>query len=355
MTKTRFRLAVPPGATIKEQLEERGMSQKAFAARMNMSEKHISKLINGDVQLTYEVAVRLEIVLGPPASFWNSLEAAYRERLMQDEYRKQSKEEAELVGRFPYTELVRAGWLPESRDSGEKTENLRRFFEMVNLCNLNNELVTQMVSKKLSLAEKKDLELISFAQKAKLSARDRDVNPLNIKKLISAIPEIKACSTLKNKSSMKKLSRLLLDCGIVLIFLPKLDEKNKQRATFYDGNKLVIGFSEGMEEEDNFWRELFHELGHIILGHLKIAGNLTDEDDEAAYDWADNTLIDYTVFSEYRNKNDFSEKSIIKLSVELDITPRIITERLRRERLINYSVLINLEEKKDLDKTNSGV
>ena len=78
MVRSRSYIATPPGATIKEQLNDRGMSQKEFAARMDMSEKHISKLINGDVQLTPETAVKLEMVLGVPAKFWNNLEAIYR-------------------------------------------------------------------------------------------------------------------------------------------------------------------------------------------------------------------------------------------------------------------------------------
>ena len=56
MVRSRSFIATPPGATIKEQLNDRGMSQKEFSARMDMSEKHISRLINGDVQLTSEVA-----------------------------------------------------------------------------------------------------------------------------------------------------------------------------------------------------------------------------------------------------------------------------------------------------------
>ena len=83
--RSRCIIATPPGATIKEQLKDRGMSQKEFAARMDMSEKHISKLINGEVQLTPEVAVRLEMVLGVPAKFWNNLEAIYREKLIKPE------------------------------------------------------------------------------------------------------------------------------------------------------------------------------------------------------------------------------------------------------------------------------
>ena len=83
MVRSRSYIATPPGATVKEQLNDRGMSQKEFAARMGMSEKHISKLINGDVQLTPDVAVRLEMVLGVPAKFWNNLEAIYREKLVK--------------------------------------------------------------------------------------------------------------------------------------------------------------------------------------------------------------------------------------------------------------------------------
>lgn len=83
MVKSRSFIATPPGATIKEQLLDRGLNQKEFAVRMDMSEKHIIKLINGEVQLTPDVAVRLEMVLGVPAKFWNKLEAAYREKFVK--------------------------------------------------------------------------------------------------------------------------------------------------------------------------------------------------------------------------------------------------------------------------------
>lgn len=74
-------IAIPPGATIKEQLIDRKMSQKEFASKMGMSEKHINKLIDGDVALTDDVAIRLEMVLGLPARFWTNLESIYREKI----------------------------------------------------------------------------------------------------------------------------------------------------------------------------------------------------------------------------------------------------------------------------------
>ena len=74
-------IATPPGLTIKEQLEDKNMSQKEFASRMELSERHISKLINGEVTLTFDVAKKLETVLGPSIQFWLNLENIYREKI----------------------------------------------------------------------------------------------------------------------------------------------------------------------------------------------------------------------------------------------------------------------------------
>lgn len=83
MVRSRSYIAIPPGATIKEQLNDSGMSYKEFVARMAMPENYIDKLINGDVQLTKEDAVRLELIFGVPAKFWNNLEIIYREKLVK--------------------------------------------------------------------------------------------------------------------------------------------------------------------------------------------------------------------------------------------------------------------------------
>ena len=73
-------IATPPGYTIKEQLTDRGIAQEEFATKMGMSQEDLSKLINGEIQLTNDMAVKLETVLGIEASFWNNLEAIYREK-----------------------------------------------------------------------------------------------------------------------------------------------------------------------------------------------------------------------------------------------------------------------------------
>ena len=107
MVQSRSFIAVPPGATIKEQLEDRGISQKEFASRMGMSEKHISQLINGQVRLTSDVALRLEMVLGIQASFWNNLEAIYCEKLAKIKAENELDVDIRISKEFPYNEMAK--------------------------------------------------------------------------------------------------------------------------------------------------------------------------------------------------------------------------------------------------------
>lgn len=64
--------AVPPGATLKETLEAKGLSQADLAVRSGMAEKTISQIVNGIAPISCETAEKLELVLGIPASFWNA-------------------------------------------------------------------------------------------------------------------------------------------------------------------------------------------------------------------------------------------------------------------------------------------
>ena len=73
--------AVAPGETLRELLEEEGLSPRDLARRAGLSPKHVNKLLQGLVPLSADVAVRLERVTGTPARRWNALEAGYRSDL----------------------------------------------------------------------------------------------------------------------------------------------------------------------------------------------------------------------------------------------------------------------------------
>lgn len=59
----------PPGDTILEVLEERGMSVQGLAAATLYSEQEIQRIVSGDAPITHEIAHRLSVALEIPAAF----------------------------------------------------------------------------------------------------------------------------------------------------------------------------------------------------------------------------------------------------------------------------------------------
>ena len=348
MVRSRSYIATPPGATIKEQLNDRGMSQREFAARMDMSEKHISKLINGDVQLTPETAVRLEMVLGIPAKFWNNLEAIYREKIVKAEAENAMDADAEMAKQFPYSEMAKFGWVPETRDVKEKVVYLRKYFEIVELSLLDNEQITRIACRRLATTEKSDLALMAWAQEAKIKARDINTSPINIKGLIAEIPKLREMTVLKPKEFCPQIKKCLGDCGIALVFLPHLKGSFLQGASFMDGNKIVIGLTARGRDADKFWFSLFHELAHIVLGHVGKLNGTSDEDEKAADKWSGDTLITADDFECFRKEHDYSERNVIRFAKEQGIAPGIVVGRMQMEGMIKYSMLNDLKEKYEI-------
>ena len=174
MLESKSYIATPPGATIKELLEDRGMTQKEFSKRMGMSEKHTSKLINGEVHLTPDMAEKLELVLGVPAGFWNNLEAIYQEKLVKVKRENELEEEKELAQKYPYNKIVQWGMAPPARKWIEKIVNLCKFFEVSRLELLQNRELMPIACRKLSDTETSTYIMRTLAQYAKLKARDME-------------------------------------------------------------------------------------------------------------------------------------------------------------------------------------
>ena len=348
MVRSRSYIATPPGATVKEQLNDRGMSQKEFAARMDMSEKHISKLINGDVQLTPETAVRLEMVLGIPAKFWNHLEATYREKIIKAEAENAMDADVEMAKQFPYSEMAKFGWVPETREAKEKVVNLRKYFEVVELSLLGSEQITRIACRRLAITEKSDLALMAWAQEAKIQARDIQTAPINIKRLISAMSEIRKMTVLKPNEFCPKIKECLANCGVALVFLPHLKGSFLQGASFLDGNKIVVGLTARGKDADKFWFSLFHELAHIALGHVGQLNGTSEDDERTANKWSGDMLIASKDFETFRRNRDYSERNVLRFAKAQGIAPGIVVGRMQLEGMTQYSMLNHLKEKYEI-------
>lgn len=345
MEKSRSFIAIPPGATIKEQILDRGMSQKEFATRMGMSEKHISKLINGEVQLTVEMARRLELVLGVPLQFWCNLETIYRAKLAKVAEENAMDADILLAKKFPYREMAQNDWVEETTKAENKVINLRKFFEVVQLDMLHGSLIPAGIAcRKLSETEKSYYALVAWAQKAKLESRKVQTQPIDIKLLRNSISEIRKMTRMPAKEFCKKLSALLAECGIAIVFLPHIGGSFLHGATFYDGNKIVLGLTVRGKDADKFWFSLFHELAHIIYGHIGKVEGTTDEDEKDADLYASETLIPEERFNEFVQSGNITENKIKKFADEEGIDAGIVLGRLQKYGYVQYGWYKNLKK-----------
>ncbi len=346
MKRSKTFIATPPGATIKEQLFNRGMTQKEFASRMDMSEKHISRLINGEVQLTSDMAMRLEMVLGVPARFWSNLESIYREKLSKVQAENEMDEDLEILKKIPYNEMSKNQWVETTRIKEERVINLRKFFEVVRLGVIfEKKLIPNIACRKLGEGEKSDLALICWSQKAKIESRNVETSPINIDKLEKIIPEIRKMTTQDPEEFCSSLCEKLSRCGVALIFLPHIGGSFLHGATFYEGKKIVMGLTVRGKDADKFWFSLFHEIGHIILGHISLTDGTSSKDEEEADLFARNVLIPDYIFENFTKDGNFDKTEIIRFSKKVDIDAGIVVGRLQKENWISYNQYNELKRK----------
>lgn len=336
MIRSRTIIATPPGASIREQLVDRGMSQKEFALRMGMSQKHISRLINGEVQLTAEAAIRLEMVLGIPAAFWSNLEAIYRDKLLRAEEENSMDEDLAIAGGLPCHEMSALGWIPDSADAAERVTALRRFFEVARLSLLSGQLLPGIACRRLSVTKKSDAALLAWAQEARLEARKIPVKPFSAQALSAALPSIRAMTMIPPEQFCPELSLLLARSGVAIVFLPHMEGSFLHGAAFRDGHKIVLGLTVRGRDADRFWFSLFHELGHILLGHLDLP-LLTDAEEKAADDFARAALIPEDAYSAFLSAGDLSSAAIKAFAAGIGIDPGIAVGRLQKDGHLPYS------------------
>ena len=68
---------VHPGLLLKEEIEYRGITQKALAKQMGVSYTVLNEILNGKRPVSIEYALYLEAVLGIDAQLWIQMQADY--------------------------------------------------------------------------------------------------------------------------------------------------------------------------------------------------------------------------------------------------------------------------------------
>lgn len=75
--------AFHPGYYVEEAIQDMNISQSELAKRLEVSERTLSLFIDGQIDISYNLARRLSMVLGTSIKFWFNLQRIYNNKLLE--------------------------------------------------------------------------------------------------------------------------------------------------------------------------------------------------------------------------------------------------------------------------------
>jgi addiction module HigA family antidote len=337
-----------PAATLKEKLEEMGMSIKEFALRSGKPEQTIIAIFKEDSSITPEMAVLFENVIQIPAQFWINKQARYNEYIARKKHKEAIADAEDWTKEFPYSEMAQYNWVPATRNTGERTIHLLNYFGIAS----HRAWEKLYIESKLKVAAYTSLKhthqphaISAWLRQGELQAKQIESPDFDVKKLKSNIPAMRQLMAWQPVTFFDQLQALCLQSGVKLLFTPKLPKVPLSGSTRWLNDTPLIQLTARYKKNDSFWFTFFHELGHIILHGKKYIslenvdfGAADPEKENEAHMFAVSHTFTQEQELEVLQKQPLHEKDIIEFSKKFNTHPAIIIGRLQHDGHIPYSI-----------------
>jgi len=347
-------LAIPPGEYLEEVLDELGMTKDELARRMGRPATKLSPIFKGEKAITPETALQLEQVVGVPAHIWLGLETEYRLTLARQENElceEDLGEERELVKKFQYSELVKAGMIEKYTKPIDRVRELRKAFGVMSLRNVTESPRYQAAFRygRSAVGERTPEAVAAWLRMGELLAQRSNCASFNEDKLRGALKDLRTMTLQEPDDFRDQLQIKLAECGVALVVCPHFPKTKAHGATFWMGrDKAVLMLTLRFKWADIFWFSLFHEIGHILL-HGRQAVILEDygdnEKEEQADRFASNTLIPSDAYEHFIQMGEFRENDIEVFAKRVGVDRGIVVGRLQHDGKLEKSWLNNLRSR----------
>jgi HTH-type transcriptional regulator/antitoxin HigA len=336
-------LAIPPGEYLEEVIGELGMTKDELAQRMGRPATKLSPIFKGEKAITPETALQLEKVVGVPAHIWTGLEAEYRLTLARQERAQEEenlKKETELIAKYPYSELVKAGEIEKHKSPIEKVKTLQTFFGVMSLSSIPTLQRYQADFRcgKSTRGERTPEAVAAWLRMGERRAQRISCAPYNKDRLQASLQGLRAFTLQQPEAFQQQLISMLAECGVALVICPHFSKTMTHGATFWLGReKAVLMLTIRGKWADIFWFSLFHEIGHILL-HSKqdviLENSGGDKIEVEADDFASNTLIPREACTSFIRRGSYYKNDIAAFANTIDIHAGIVAGRLQHEKKI---------------------
>lgn len=356
-----------PGDTIQETLDSIEMSQAELAERLGRSIPKLNELIKGKAPITKDTALKLEYVLGIPASFWLNLERRYQDELLEIKQLEFFEECVNWLRRFPLLIMKKWGLLPQTNDKPILVEALLKYFRVASPKQWAEIYVGESLAFKIELRHTTEPEAISvWLRLGELQAEKIEAAAFDKKLIRARLPEIQMLSYELPSDWMSRLQQICAECGIVLVYTPCIAKAPIYGATrWIKNNRLpLMQVTDRKKDINAFWFTFYHELAHILYHGKKdifIDGLESIKPDEEKENQADSFAARMLLSDKQRktlkNYHTFNKASILSLSKELKVNPGIIVAQLQRDGLVAYNnaSLTKLKEKVSFEEIDLNI
>lgn len=350
------RMVSHPGIYIKDAIDELNLSQSEFAYRTGLSIKNVSTLINGESNITFEVAIKLAAFFHNSVEGWINLQTKYNLFLNEQNKKKEYEEDWEIAKKI--NKVFCSKFLNieiNSKDKNGTIDQLRTRFNVVSLQNLKSADMYAFCRTSVNKDIDEDTIILrnAWISIAEQKAREISCFEFNKERISNNIKYLRSL-TLKGPNVIgTELKDFLSTCGIKLVIIPFLNGSNLSGVTKWISNEkcVMVAVNDYGKDADKIWFSLFHEIGHAMKNHkrhLTISyskDNIEDEDEIEANEFAKNLLIDEKEYKEFISKGDFTARSIKNFAKQQPVADFIVVGRLQKDGIIGWDQLHGLKEK----------
>ncbi len=331
-----------PGATLKEILDAKGMTQTELAERMgDRPTKTVSEIIHGKTQISPDTAVQLENVLGVPAEFWINREGRYQEYLAKKEEQEALQEQVPLLDSLPIRDLKKRNFVSKTRNKVAQVKETLKFFGVNHLTQIDK-IYFQNCQYQFRKSDSYSLEkghLAAWIREGQIRADKIETNPYDKSEFKKALEEIRHLSIEGPSVFEPKMDELCKKAGVAFVLVPQYDKcRTSGLARWLRPDKALIQLSIRYKKDDHFWFSFFHEAAHILkhskketfLDDYKSNGNVNDIEQEAN-DFSAEFLIPSSEYEKLLTIDRISKEDVRAFANSLGISPGIVVGRLQHD------------------------
>lgn len=352
-------VAFHPGYYIAEVIEDMGVSQAEFATRLGTNTKTLSYLLNGQANITNDLAKKLSAMMGTSVDIWLNLQNAYDKKLIEIQKAKDFDEQAEIAKLVDYKYFIEVAGLPVTRAIEEKIAYLCGWFKVADLrIMLKPDFLVNYRTGVSDVNEKNIINSRAWIQTAINLSHKIETKPYDAGKLKSYLPELRNMTLLSPEIFMPRMRDLFAECGVAFVLLPNLKNSGVNGAVkWINDERVVLAMNNRRLDADIFWFSLFHEIRHVLQRKTKTVFisygeeemiELNEKLENDANNFAANYLIPTVAFKKFAPSKFTSDAEIMAFANSIGIHPGIVAGRLQHEGILLPDRCSKFKEKYDI-------